>query len=226
MTTSGNHTATLALPNQNHHLLIRAVAFLFSVIFHPLFIPVIVTAYLAFIQQGYFTGVPVSDKGKLLLIVSINTILFPVLSVLLLKGLGFIQSVYLRTTKERIIPYVAANIFYFWIFLVFKNQPETPPVTTAFMLGIFLASSAGLLLNSFYKISMHTLGMGSFIGILLCIIFSGSPYSTFLPFMIVTLLTGIVCTSRLILSDHRLFDIYSGLFVGILCQVVAWLFYF
>jgi membrane-associated phospholipid phosphatase len=205
---------------------IRAVAFVFSVLLHPLFIPVWGVAYLAFIQQGYFTGISARDKGLILLRVAVNTVFFPLLAVLLLKGLGFIKSVFLRTKKERIIPFVASNIFYFWMFLVFKNQPEVPPITTSFMLGIFLASSAGLLFNSFFKISMHALGMGTFCGILFCILFSGSPDSTFLPLMIILLLTGIVCTSRLILSDHSPFDIYSGLFIGILCQMAAWLFYF
>lgn len=169
---------------------------------------------------------PLAEKRRLLLIVVVNTILFPVISVLLLKGLGFIRSVFLKTQKERIIPYVAVNIFYFWLFLVLKNQADIPPVTTAFVLGTFIASSAGLIFNSFFKISMHALGMGAFCGILLCILFSGSPYASVLPLMAVILATGIVCTSRLILSDHSMSDIYSGLLIGILCQVAAWVFYF
>lgn len=181
-----------------------------------------VIAYLAYLQPGFFTGVSSRDKSLMLARVALNTVFFPLVTVLLLKAVGFIKSVFLRTRRERIIPYVASNIYYFWIFLVFKNQPEVPVIALSFILGVFLASSAGLVLNSFFKISMHALGMGAFLGVLLVIVFSGYPYSTFLPLMLVTLLSGVVCTSRLILSSHTLFDIYAGMLIAILAQMVAY----
>ncbi|HWH64404.1 MAG TPA: hypothetical protein VNS50_14055, partial [Ginsengibacter sp.] len=101
---------------------------LFSYIFHPLFIPVIATWYLAFIHQGYFTGMAPHDKLLITLRVAVNTILFPGVTVLLLKAVGFIKSIFLKTQRERIIPYVAANLFYFWMYLVFRSQPEVPEV--------------------------------------------------------------------------------------------------
>lgn len=92
------------------------------------------------------------------------------------------------------------------------------------MLGIFLASSFGLIFNSFFKISMHALGMGAFTGLMLLIVFTGYPSGTFLPLMIILLLSGIVCTSRLILSSHLLFDINAGFLIGIVSQLTAGLF--
>jgi hypothetical protein len=38
----------------------------------------------------------------------------------------------------------------------------------------------------------------------------------------VLLLTGLVCTARLICSDHTPFEVWSGLFIGLLAQWVAW----
>ena len=43
------------------------------------------------------------------------------LSVLLCKGLGFVQSVYLKH-KERIIPYAISMVFFFWAFYVLKTS--------------------------------------------------------------------------------------------------------
>ncbi len=174
-------------------------------------------------MPGFFTGMSMQNKTKIVGSVAVNTIFFPLITVLLLKGLGFVKSIYLRTQRERIIPYVASNIFYFWIFLVFKNKSEVPLIATSFVLGIFLASSAALVLNSFFKISMHALGMGALCGILLVIIFSGFPFGTFLPLMVVILLTGIVSTSRLILSNHTMFDINCGILIAILSQMVAYI---
>lgn len=202
----------------------KMFAHFFSVIFHPLFLPTIGVAYLAYLQPGYYLGMPTEEKNKIILRVAVNTIFFPGITVLLLKGLGFVKSIFLRGQKERIIPYVAANIFYFWMFLVFKNQPEVPHITTSFILGIFLSSSLALIANSYFKISMHALGMGALIGLMLVIVYSGFPFGTFLPLMLTLLISGIVCTSRLIVSDHTLFDINAGIVISIICQVVAFLF--
>jgi hypothetical protein len=107
------------------------------------------------------------------------------------------------------------------MFLVFRNQPEVPVILTSFMFGAFLASSAALIANIYFKISMHALGVGSLCGLMLIIIFSGFTYAVFLMAMLVFLITGIVCTSRMIVSDHKPGDIYSGIFIAILCQLIA-----
>ncbi len=200
---------------------LRIVAHSFSYVFHPLFIPLIATWYLAFVHEGYFIGIPPHDKGFILLRVAANTILFPGATVLLLKATGFIKSIFLKSRRERIIPFVAANIFYFWMYLVFHNQPEIPSVLTAFIFGVFLASSVGFFANIYYKVSMHALGMGALCGLILVIIYSSSVYPVFPAAMVIFLLTGIVGTSRLMISNHKPFDIYTGILFGIICQVIA-----
>lgn len=205
----------------NYALALRIPAQIFSFIFHPLFIPVIATWYLAFVHLSYFTGITPHDKILILIRVAFNTIFFPGVTVLLLKAVGFIKSIFLKTQRERIIPYVAANIFYFWMYLVFRSQQEVPDILTGFIFGVFLSSSVGLFANSYFKISMHALGMGTLSGLLLLIVFTGPPYSVFPGAMSVFLLTGIVATSRMIVSDHQPFDIYSGIFFGIICQVIS-----
>ncbi|MEP6628282.1 MAG: hypothetical protein ABJA32_09880, partial [Ginsengibacter sp.] len=125
---------------------------------------------------------------------------------------------------ERIIPYIATNIFYFWMYLVFKNQEEVPRILTSFIFGIFLASSIGLLANIYFKISMHALGVGALAGLMLIIIFSGFTYAVFLPAMLIFITTGVVCTSRMIVSDHTPFDIYAGLLFGMISQFIAFAF--
>jgi hypothetical protein len=210
--------------NLNHPLVVNWLAHLFSFVFHPLFIPVLAAWYLAFLQPGYFTGMPTNEKTMVIAQVAFNTIFYPALTVLLLKAVGFIKSIFLKTQRERIIPYIATNIFYFWMYLVFKSQEEIPLMLTSFILGIFLASSMALIANIYFKISMHALGVGALSGLMIVIIFSGFPYVIFLPAMIAFLISGLVCTSRLVVSDHTPFDIYSGVLLGILCQFIAYAF--
>lgn len=219
---NGDIQHPVAMENElDFPLILKWLAHFFSFIFHPLFIPVIATWFLAYIQPGYFTGISPQEKFLIVIRVAFNTIFYPALTVVLLKALGFIKTIFLKTQRERIVPYIATNIFYFWMFLVFKNQPEVPVILTGFMFGIFLASSLALLANIYYKISMHALGVGSLCGLMLIIIFSGFSFAIFLAAMITFILTGIVCTSRMIVSDHKPFDIYSGLLISILCQIIS-----
>ena len=146
---------------KNNYLpLIKFFAHLFSYLFHPLFIPLYVTCFLIFIHTNYFVGFGINEKIWLLLRVSYSMIFFPLITVLLLKGLGFIDSIFLKTQRDRIIPYIASGIFFFWAYLVFRNQPEIPSILTSFTFAIFISSSAALMANIYFKISMHAIGMG------------------------------------------------------------------
>ena len=192
-----------------------------SYIFHPLFIPLYVAYYLVFVNRGYFVGIGDKEKSWILMRIALNMVFFPLLTVLLLKGVGFIESIFLKTPKDRVIPYMGVGLFYFWMYLVFRNQPEFPPVLTSFVFGSFLASSAALIANIFFKISMHAIGCGGMLGVML-VVLNTNPSSPFtVPMMIAIFITGLVCTSRLIVSDHTNGDIYLGLVCGFVCQLLG-----
>jgi hypothetical protein len=199
---------------------VKILAHFFSYIFHPLFIPLYVVYFLLFIHPSYSAGFDVRAKWQAILIVALNAVFFPLFCVLLLKGLGFIQSVFLHTQKDRIIPYIACGIFFFWTWHVFRQQTQYHPVFASFFFGVLLTSSAALLANIYFKISMHAMGMGGVIGLFLVIMFYNSMLMTW-PLCLTFLITGIVCTSRLIISNHTGGDVYLGLILGVICQIVA-----
>jgi len=201
----------------------RGFAHLFSYVFHPLFIPLYATYYLAFMHPGYFNGISENNKIWVLLRVANTMVFFPAVLVLLLKGVGFIDSIFLKTQKERIIPYIGSGIFFFWMYLVFRNQSEIPSILTAFVFSVFISSSVALIANIFFKISMHAMGVGGLAGLMLVIFFTKTSSPITMPLVITILITGIVCTSRLIVSNHTQKDVYLGVLYGILCQAVgAW----
>src|SRR5688572_21660619 len=121
-----------------------------SYIFHPLFVPIYVGWFFIFILR-LFPEADAWARTKLLISLFVNYTLLPLVTILLAKGLRFVESIYLKTRKDRIIPYVASGVFYFWIWYVFKNQ-DFPKEVVMFSLAIFLASSLGLILNSYLKI--------------------------------------------------------------------------
>jgi len=199
-------------------------AHFFSYIFHPLFIPLYTIGFLVFFHPSYFAGFTVEDKYRLLMITALNTVFFPAFAVLLMKGLGFIKSIFLRSRQDRIGPYLSSMIFYFWTaWVFFKTDPSLALVLPSFMTGVFLTTVVGLLSNIYFKISMHAMGVGGMLGLFLIIMFGNTMLMTW-PLCIALLITGIVCTSRLIVSDHTTKEIYWGLFFGLICQVAAAIF--
>lgn len=201
-------------------VVVRFFAHLITYIFHPLFIPLYVIWFLVFVHTSYFAGYGYGQKLFMLARIALNMVFFPLVTVLLLKGLGFISSIYLRSQKDRIIPYIASGIFFFWAYLVFRNQQEVPSILTAFTFAVFLSSSAALIANIYFKISMHAIGVGGVIGLFLVVAKQDNFLMT-VPLAIAFLIAGLVCTSRLIVSDHTGKEIYTGLALGIICQLIA-----
>ena len=200
--------------------IIRMAAVLLSYVFHPVFIPLFVTFFLLYIHPSAFTGFSESNKQRTLVIVALNLVFFPLLSVGLLKAVGFIDSLLLKTRKDRIIPYIACGIFFFWTYTVFKQQTAYPLLLVSYVLGLFLSSSAALLANIYYKVSMHAIALGGCLGLFYKIMVDASMLMT-LPIAVALLVTGLVSTSRLILKSHKPFEIYSGIMIGFLTQMMS-----
>lgn len=217
-----NHQSNLAENNSPASAAVSARIFtgFFSYLFHPIFIPVYASLFLIYIHPSAFAGFSEPEKKQTVLIILLNLAFFPLISVLLLKAVGFIDSVYLRSQKDRIIPYITSGIFYFWTYTVFRQQPQYPLLLTSFVLGIFLASSAALIANIYLKISMHAIAMGGWLGFFLIISNTQTMLMTW-PIAAVLLLTGLVSSARLLTGSHKPNEVYAGILVGILTQVVA-----
>ena len=202
-------------------IITRIFAHVFSVIFHPLFIPFYVIGFLVYWHPSYFSGFSAFSKFEIMRSVLVNTIIFPAFALLVMKGLGFIKSIMLHTQQDRIGPYLVNMIFYFWMARVFFNfKPEITPVLATFMTGVFLTTAIALIANIFNKISMHAIGCGGMLGIFIIVMNSNTMWMAW-PLALAILITGIVCTSRLIVSDHTTKEIYTGLLVGLVCQFGA-----
>jgi hypothetical protein len=199
---------------------VRWLAHFVSVVFHPLFVPVYITYLLAFVHPLLFAGYDSGAKWRLIITVFINLSLFPALTVFLCWRLKFVDSIKMTTQKERIIPLAAAMIFYFWGWYVLRNLNAVPDVLKQFLLGCFITIIIGWIANIYYKVSLHALGMGGLLGFIVLLVFNFEGGSG--QYLAVALLvSGLVCSARLILSSHKPFEVYSGLFLGILAQIVA-----
>jgi hypothetical protein len=205
---------------------LKGVAKIISWIFHPVFIPVYVIYFLTYIHPYLFAGFSDLQKFRTIMMAVVSFSFFPLVTVLLLKALKFIDSIYLRTQKERIIPFVACMIWYFWIWYVWNNFGKTRDVVdiarpaVQFALATFISTIIGLMVNIKMKVSLHAISMG-----IVATFFTLMAFNQDLNFGIylslALLLTGLVCTARFIVSDHTAAEVYGGLAVGAAAMLVA-----
>ena len=201
---------------------LRLAAKFLSYIFHPLFIPIYVTLVLLWLHP--LNAILLDHKRRVLITAAVfmSTTFFPGISIFLLWRLQFIDNIYMRQQKERIIPVVISMFFYFWIYYVSRNLEYFPQSLRMLLMGVFLSSASALFANIYTKISMHGIAMGGVAGFAILQQFTDvywSPTWTHIAIVV----AGAVCTARLILNEHKPVDVYAGFFTGVLCQVAAWL---
>jgi hypothetical protein len=197
---------------------LRTLARIISYIFHPLFIPLYIGLFLIYPVRLF---PDLDDRRRLFLEVQLFVIytLLPLASILLMKGLGLIQTILLKSQKDRVLPYVVCQIFYFWAWYVLKNQ-LLPKEIVLFSLAIFLASCIGLIANTFLKVSMHTIAAGVVIAFMIyCGLRWDYNYGFYISLAI--LFAGLIGSSRLILADHQPNEIYAGFGIGVVALLIS-----
>lgn len=199
---------------------IRLAAKIISYIFHPVFVPVYVAWFLINIQPYLFVSFTEWRKTTTMIQFLVIYAFFPLVTTFLLKKLDFIHSIYLKSQKDRIIPYIVCMIYYFWVWYVLYKQPEYPSAMVQFALAVFIASIGGLMANIYMKISMHAISMGIIVTFIMLLAFS-QERNFGIYIAAVLIIAGLVCTARFIVSDHTQKEVYGGLLVGIVSQLIA-----
>jgi hypothetical protein len=199
---------------------VRWIAHIVSIVFHPLFIPTYVVYFLLFVHPLVAAGYSYEMKFFRLVLVIFCTLFIPALSVFIMWRLQLVvTSIQLKTQKERLIPYVIAMIMYFWCWYVCKNR-DSPIEMQLFLLGAFLSVCAAWLLNIPMRVSMHSTAVGTVLAFFMLLAFRDPAFNG-VYLSIVIFITGLVCTARLMVSHHTNKEIYAGLFAGIVCQLIA-----
>ncbi|NCX95861.1 MAG: hypothetical protein EBX41_05530 [Chitinophagia bacterium] len=215
---------TNALPARSKA--VRLFSNIITYICHPLWLPLLMGYAIIYLFPAMFAGISAKDIGYFYINIIITAIFFPIVSILLMKGLGFITSLKLNDSKERIIPLMAIMIFYFWLGHVFNHIPKitVPVLFKAVYLGNFWAIAALFLLNIFTKVSMHTTGWGGIVGVF-AIAEVALHQSALLPVAVAVVILGVVALSRYLLGAHTKSELVLGVIVGLIAQVAAYAYY-
>ncbi|MBX5438944.1 MAG: hypothetical protein IRZ29_05320 [Thermoflavifilum sp.] len=199
---------------------LRLIAMAISVIFHPLWMPFAISAFLLWVHRYELPQIDAYTHFRVMSSICVNTLILPLGTLLLLKATGFVSSIQLPNRRDRIVPYMAIMIYYWWIYRVFAFDKAFPQVLNPFLLGNFVAIILVFLCNIFFKISAHATAAGSILAVM--ILLSKDPYlNPSLPIMAAILLSGFILTSRLVLHAHQPVEVYTGFVVGFVSQMLA-----
>ncbi|MEM9886987.1 MAG: hypothetical protein AAF849_13925 [Bacteroidota bacterium] len=218
----------------------RSLAYLLSVVFHPLLIVTYMLTFLLLMNPYLFGVNNITEQFSLVIILMFSTFFMPVLMVGMLKKLELVSSLELEDRQERIIPYILTGFFYIVMTVFFMYHPDMPNAFTSFVLGTTIALFVAFFINLFSKISAHAVGMGGLVAMVLISIwqfshgiislnfgnFGAIQINAILLLVLVTLAAGLVGSARLRLEAHIAQDLYGGYLVGFIAQFIALRFIF
>jgi len=186
-------------------------------LFHPIFIPFAGTLIYFLVTPKY---TPLEMQSGNILPIFILTVIIPIISFLILRNLGLVDSGFLQGREERIYPLlINLGLLCMVLFKVIPNNYT--PELYYFFAGL-VASTAASLLALIFKLrcSLHMVGMGSLFMFLVALSIHFETNIT-LAISLLTLGTGLTATSRLYLGVQRRVPLLIGFILGFLTQLLT-----
>ena len=134
-----------------------------SVLGHPLFMPLYAFGLLIYTNPYINMMITETSKYFTLGILLVFTIILPILTSVLFKLFGLIDSLYMKTAKERRWPFLLTLIWYY-MGIQLLTRINVPQSFLLLMIGATSIVGVALVITSRWKISIHMLGIGGVIG--------------------------------------------------------------
>lgn len=148
-------------------------------------------------------------------VVTAINVAVPAVLVLLLKRVGLVDDIGLNGQKERFIPYVVSIICLVGtaLFMHFKLAPQW---LVMFLFGGAAAGIVEVVVNRWWKISVHAAGIAGVVAMLLRMTESGEYMSPAIQTWLIVALAvaGLLGSARIWLGRHTLMQVLAGYAVG------------
>ncbi len=194
-------------------------ALFLSVVLHPLLMPFYGTLLMFYTVDAWFIyGLTGTAKLMISGVILLNTLIVPVLFLFFMLKTGRVSDIQVTRKKERYLPLLVTLIFYVTTYVVLSNLGLSRALLTFLLVGI-IALTMSFLVNLFWKISMHMIGIsgvfGAFYSLTLQYNLDFNNY-----FIWLFLACGLLGTARIRLNQHTPAQIFSGVLLGFLCGAI------
>ena len=162
----------------------------------------------------HFSFLPFQAKQSIIIVTFISTAILPLTLLPLLYQFKLIKSFRMESTRERFIPILITAFFYYTGYLLLKKM-GVPPMLNKFIFSSFITVLFAAIVSYFWKISIHTIGIGGVTGVISALSFL---YGTDLLMLQIFLLTvsALTASARLYLGQHNPKQVYIGYVCGFL----------
>ena len=153
------------------------------------------------------------------LVYFLSTIMLPLINILFLIRSKKVSSLEMANHKERSLPLFISAIWIWFGYYSLEKILVLSPILKSEILGIIIITVIASVISKYWKISLHMLGIGGVIGVLISlnILFGGMGKAI----IIAILFAGILGVARLHEKAHNHTQIYAGLILGCLIEVCA-----
>ena len=196
---------------------------LISILFHPLLIPTYAILILFNINSHYMHVLPFKYKLILLVFVFIFTFLLPAVSMFFMVKLKLVESIEMHSSRDRSIPLIIVALFFYATYHIFRELPVNT-IFTMFILGATVLVLLSLLINYFFKISLHMMALGGLLATFIGFSFLIHQDMRLYIFLII-LVTGITGSARLKLNAHTPSQVYAGFILGVISMLGIFYFF-
>ena len=187
-----------------------------SIILHPIFMPFI-AIYLSIKLIPSIAFATTNHIYFIYLILIVNTIILPLISVFFLIKRKWISSIEMNEFKERSLPLFITAICITLGYYQLEGILVFSPILKSEIIGAIIIVACSSAISLYWKISLHMLALGGVIGITtaLNILFGGLEEIV----MLFIFLGGVLGVARLKEKAHNKAQIYIGCLVGFLIEV-------
>lgn len=188
-----------------------------SIILHPIFIP-IATIYISILKLPN-TLILQSQIGSVLIILSLFTVLLPLINVSFFILIGKVKNINLNHLEERVLVLISTIAWLVIGYIILKDLLFYSPVLKKIYLGTICIQIISCIISVKWKISLHMLAMGGAIGTFISLNFI---YGGMLKVVIYGVLaSGFLGYARLEELAHDKAQVYSGFTLGFFIITVS-----
>jgi uncharacterized membrane-anchored protein len=192
-----------------------------SIILHPFFIPSFVMLTLLNLNVFMAFVIPLGIRLWIQGMIFVLTFAMPTVMIFFLYRAKIISSIYMENRSDRFYPLMMTAVFWGMAYYLL-SKTGLPILYYEFLLGGLAAIIVATVINNFWKISIHMLGMGGLTGVFLGM--SIRLGMDIFPLIVAAiLLSGLVGYSRIKLNSHNPAQVYTGYSVGVLLMVIMYL---
>ncbi len=191
-----------------------------SIIFNPFYLPLL--GIILLFLFSYLNALPWDYKLTVVGIVYLFTVLLPNLTIRLYRSYNGWKLFELGQKERRMVPYITTIVCYFACYYT-MNYYRIPYFISSILVVALNVQLICAFINSWWKISTHSAGIGALTGTLIIFSFALNFYLLWW-LCLALIISGLVGSSRIILRLHTLSEVLVGYGLGFVISILTILF--